>query len=96
MQSRTTHKRTIILLIGLAISQVYAQPYTLKKQTISNGGGKMFSNDTQYEINSSIGQVDASNTLTDSTNRFMLNGGFWHPKNTTPKPELIFKDGFEQ
>lgn len=80
----------------MACSQACAQPYEIKKSTINNGGGKAISNDNRYEINSSIGQVDASNTMTGSGNRFTLNGGFWHQKDTAPKPELIFKNSFEQ
>lgn len=92
----TSHKRTFILLIGLTVCQVIAQPYVLNKQTINNGGGKMTNANNQYEINSSIGQVDASHTMTDMNNRFTLNGGFWHQNPTIIKPELIFKNGFEQ
>ncbi len=41
-----------------------------------------------YEMNSSIGQVDASNEM--SSGSFSVNGGFWH-ENT----DLIYKNGFE-
>ena len=79
-----------VIILGLAFSQTFAQ-YEIKKFTINNGGGKMTGG--IYEINSSIGQVDASNNLVGGN--YMLNGGFWHKKDTTPQPELIFKNGFE-
>ncbi len=79
-----------VMILGLALSQSFAQ-YEIKKYTINNGGGKMTGG--IYEINSSIGQADASNTLVGGD--YMLNGGFWHKKDTAPQPELIFTNGFE-
>ena len=41
-----------------------------------------------YEMNSSIGQVDASDQMINGN--LSINGGFWHENN-----DLIFKNGFE-
>ncbi len=83
-------KNVLFLLLALAMGQAYAQ-YEIKKYTINNGGGKMTGGN--YEMNSSIGQVDASGTLTGGN--YALNGGFWHKVDTTPQTDLIFTNGFE-
>jgi len=86
LNKRFKYKKIIALLIfGLAASQALAQ-YQMNKYSINNGGGKISGG--SYEIKSSIGQVDASNTL--SNGNYSLNGGFWHKNN-----DLIFKNGFE-
>ncbi len=79
-----------VLTMCLIATHVFAQ-YEIKKYTINNGGGKMSGG--QYQLQASIGQVDASSTL--SQNNYSLNGGFWHKVDTTPLPEDLFKDGFE-
>ncbi len=84
------NKAIIVMLMCVITTHVFAQ-YAIKKYTINNGGGKMSGG--QYQIQGSIGQVDASNTL--SQNNYSLNGGFWHKTNTAPLPEDLFKDGFE-
>ena len=78
----------LFLLMFLAVNQAYGQ-YNLKKYTINNGGGKMTGG--VYEMNSSIGQVDASNLQTGGN--YSLRGGYWQQK--TPQAELIFENGFE-
>ncbi len=83
-------KNILLLLVALAISQAYGQ-YEIKKYSINSGGGE--TSGGVYEINSSIAQVDASNTQTGGI--YSLNGGFWHKVNATPQPELIFTNGFE-
>ena len=79
-----------LLILTLVLSQGFAQ-YEIKKYTINNGGGKMTGGN--YEMNSSIGQTDASSTQTGGN--YSLNGGFWHKTDTTPQAELIFTNGFE-
>jgi hypothetical protein len=83
--------RTFFVVITCLIATRVIAQYEIKKYTINNGGGKMLGG--QYQMQGSIGQVDASNTL--SQNNYSLNGGFWHKKNTVPLPEDLFKDGFE-
>jgi outer membrane lipoprotein-sorting protein len=83
-------KKRLLLISLLVFSQGFAQ-YDIKKHTINNGGGKMTGGN--YEMNSSIGQVDASSTQTGGN--YSLNGGFWHKTDTTPQSELIFTNGFE-
>lgn len=91
MTKRIKYKKLfLIFILGMAFSQTFAQ-YEIKKYTVNNGGGKMTS--TSYEMNGSIGQVDASKAQTSAT--YSLNGGFWHEKDNTPQPELIFANGFE-
>ncbi len=83
-------KKVTLLVLSLAMSQAYGQ-YEIKKYTINSGGGK--TSGGVYELNSSIGQTDASPVKTGGN--YTLNGGFWHPKDTTPQTDLIFSNGFE-
>ena len=83
---KSKRAKTLLLALGLlAFSQSFAI-YTMKKHSINSGGATMSGG--SYELKSSIGQVDASKTLTNGS--FKLNGGFWHENN-----DLIFKNGFE-
>ncbi|MCF6287753.1 MAG: hypothetical protein L3J53_00765 [Proteobacteria bacterium] len=75
----------LLFLLGTAFSQAFAQ-YEMKKHTINSGGANMTGGN--YELKSSIGQADASNTLSGGS--FSLNGGFWQQNN-----DLIFKNDFE-
>ena len=96
---RTKIQRKYILLALILNSIVicsYAQPYEIKRFTINNGGKSMKSDNNQYEMNSSIGQVDASKPQTDDSSQYKLTGGFWHKNNNLPLPDLIFKNSFEQ
>ena len=83
-------KILVITVLALIANLSFAQ-YEITKHTINNGGGKMTGGN--YEMNSSIGQVDASNPQTGGN--YSLNGGFWHKTDNTPLPELIFTNGFE-
>lgn len=78
-------KLVILLVLGLAFTQAFAQ-YTISKHTINNGGEKMTGG--LYEMNSSIGQVDASNRM--SNGNYSVTGGFWHEN-----VDLIYKNNFE-
>ena len=79
-------KSLVVLVISLLVfSQSFAQ-YSMRKYTVNSGGATMSGG--QFEMKSSVGQVDASNTL--SQGNYQLNGGFWHKNN-----DLIFKNGFE-
>lgn len=62
--------------------------FEISKSTIDAGGGK--STSTNYKINSSIGLTSASSKITGAT--FSIKGGFWA---STPRPDDIFSDGFE-
>ena len=78
-------KIILILVVGMAVSQAFAQ-YEMRKYSINSGGSKM--TEGSYEMNASIGQTDASGKL--SAGNYSLDGGFWHENN-----DLIFKNGFE-
>lgn len=78
-------KALLVFIFSLVYSQSFAG-YAIQKHTINNGGSKITGG--RYEINASIGQADASSTM--SNGAYSLNGGFWHENN-----DLIFKNGFE-
>jgi len=75
----------IVLMLGMTFSHVFAQ-YSISKHSINSGGAEMSGG--TYEMKASIGQIDASNQM--SNGNYSVNGGFWH-ENT----DLIFKNGFE-
>ncbi|WP_395373532.1 hypothetical protein [Marinicella sp. W31] len=81
-------KTKIFLCVFLAcISLGYAHAqYEIKKHTINNGGGTLTGG--SYELNSSVGQVDAN--MSQSNGQYTINGGFWQENN-----DLIFKNSFE-
>ncbi len=76
----------LVLIIAMFFSDVFAQ-FDIQKYTINNGGGKMTGG--SYEVQSSIGQTDASSTKLIGGG-FSLSGGFWQENN-----DLIFKNGLE-
>jgi len=82
---KTAKKIIYVIVISLFLNQAYAQ-YAIKKHTINNGGGKLTGG--SYELNGSVGQIDASNSMSGGT--YTINGGFWQENN-----DLIFKNGFE-
>lgn len=96
MQQKSMYILCVILLLGLITNISHAQPFEIKRFTINNGGRLMKSDNNQYEMNSSIGQVDASKDQVDNSNQYKLTGGFWHKNNNHPLPDLIFKNSFEQ
>ena len=77
----------LFVLIGVVAGQSLAG-YEIAKYTINSGGSKMTSS-SGYELNASIGQIDAVSNLT-SPNNYSLKGGFWASNN-----DLIYKNGFE-
>ena len=86
MKIYTFHNKIVFLLVlSMVFSHAFAQ-YSIRKYTINNGGEKVSGG--TYELNASIGQVDASSTM--SIGAYSLKGGFWHRSNN-----LIFKNGFE-
>ncbi len=89
-QNNRLNKKGFILILGLVASQSFAQ-YEMKKYTINSGGSNMTGGN--YEMNSSIGQVDASAEQTGGN--YSLTGGFWSKSDNTPQGELIFTNGFE-
>ena len=76
----------IVMILGLAFSQVFAQ-YSISKYSINNGGATEMIGG-RYEMNASIGQVDASDQMSNAN--YSVNGGFWN-ENT----DLIYKNGFK-
>ena len=74
-----------ILILCMVFSQALAQ-YEIRKYTINSGGSTI--SEGQYELTSSIGQIDASNTQANGD--YSLNAGFWQESN-----DIIFKNGFE-
>ncbi len=83
-------KKKLILCGLISINQSIAQ-YEMKKHSINSGGGA--STGGGFSLNASIGQVDASNTITGGS--YSLNGGLWHQTQATNTEELIFNNGFE-
>lgn len=82
---RKFKKSIYAIAIGLMINQAYGQ-YDIKNHSINNGGGK--SSGGAYELNASIGQSDASSSM--SNGAYSLSGGFWQQNN-----DLIFKNEFD-
>ncbi len=63
-----------------------ANNYSINKYTLSSGGGVISGGD--YQLNSSIGQIDAGEKATGGNYEFR--GGF-----LTGSSDLIFRNGFE-
>lgn len=89
MKNVFNKKSILIVMLIVLFGQAFAQ-LEIKRSSINSGGGSMTGGN--FEMHSSMAQVDASATQTGGN--FSLNGGFWH-KDNTPKPELIFANGFE-
>ena len=88
---KVTHTRRLLLVLScLLASQALAQ-FSMKKHTINSGGAKMTGG--SYQLTSSIGQVDASNTLVGGT--YSFKGGFWTHGTNTNTNEIIFENSFE-
>ncbi|MFK8013592.1 MAG: hypothetical protein AB8B80_16255 [Marinicellaceae bacterium] len=87
MLSRTfKYKKTVFLImLVMAVSQSYAQ-YEIRKYSINSGSSTI--SEGQYEMTSSIAQVDASNEL--SSGDYTIRAGVWQ-QNT----DLIKRNGFE-
>lgn len=65
--------------------------FKITKSTIDAGGGE--SEGGSFVVTGTIGQADASNKLIGGG--FALTGGFWSSGVVMPKPDAMFKDGFE-
>ncbi len=78
-------KIVFFLIFGMAMSQSFAQ-YEIRKYSINSGGSTI--KEGQYEMTSSIAQVDASNEL--SSGDYAIRTGIWQ-ENT----DLIKRNGFE-
>jgi hypothetical protein len=81
----------LVLLFLIMSAYSYAQKgatFAVSKSTIDAGGGK--SDGTSYSINGSIGQTNASSKISGTS--FSIKGGFWV---STPRPDSLFSDGFE-
>ncbi len=82
---KTSKNLVYAVAISLVVNQAYAQ-YEIKKHSVNSGGGKLSGG--SYELNSNIGQADASTRM--SNGAYSLVGGFWHENK-----DLIFKNNFE-
>ena len=85
MRKQKLKLNTVCFILCLTASQSFAA-FEIRKYSINSGGSNI--NGGNFEMKSSIGQVDASHTM--SGGNFQLNGGYWH-KNT----DLIFNNDFE-
>ena len=84
------NKYLVFLLASLFFGQAVAQ-YEIKKHSINNGSTTVKGSD--FEMRSSVAQVDVSKTLVGV--RFELTGGFWTAIESPKNSDLIFEDGFE-
>jgi hypothetical protein len=66
--------------------------YELTHSTIAVGGGR--STGGSLEVNGTIGQHDAAPRL--AAGGLTLQPGFWTAAESEPRPDAIFRDGFEQ
>ncbi|MFK8012189.1 MAG: hypothetical protein AB8B80_09130 [Marinicellaceae bacterium] len=66
--------------------------FEIKKFTLSSGGGVITAGN--YNVISSIGQVDAGPKL--SGGNFEFRGGFLTGNSGTGNPDVIFENSFEQ
>ena len=87
-QYQTIIKSVLIIILIIAINQSMAQgdSYQVKRHSFNNGGSSMTGG--SYQLKSSIGQTDASSTLSGGI--YNLNGGFWQQNQ-----DLIFNNNFE-
>ncbi len=67
--------------------------YTLKKFTLSSGGGVMTDTGSIYKVTGVIGQIDAGHNATASP--YVFKGGFLQGASATNTGDPIFKNGFE-
>jgi hypothetical protein len=66
-------KTSIFILSVLLAATGYAQPYSIDWHKLSGGGGT--STGATYQVTGTIGQPDASATMTGGS--YSLTGGFW-------------------
>lgn len=83
-------KKYLFIVLLLLLNTSSAQ-FEIRKHSINSGGAKM--EGSSFSLQSSIGQVDASKTMSGVS--FVLNGGFWHKKIATSATNQIFKNSFE-
>ena len=76
----------MLMILNISFAQ-----FEMKKYSINSGGNTLSGGG--FTLKSSIGQVDASNTITGGS--FALNGGFWHSTEPVILTELIFSNEFE-
>jgi hypothetical protein len=68
-------KKTIILLAFLIPAIAFAQSYSIQWYKIAGGGGTSASANGQYSVSGTIGQPDASTSM--SGGNYSVTGGFW-------------------
>ncbi len=101
--SRVRGKRRYTAVLAGAAAGVFclyglpaqALDFTLAWWSI-DGGGEVLSqsNDQQWQLSGTLGQWDGTAPEASSGAGWTLTGGFWHNVDAV-KPEIIFRDGFE-
>jgi hypothetical protein len=82
---RRSKSALLLIILGFAINQVYAQ-YEIKKYTLNNAGTTLKTG--EYQLSATMGQTDSGQNL--AAGSYSLSGGFWQQNN-----DLIFKNGIE-
>ena len=90
IQMKTFTVTALLSIINLANAQTGGD-FIITKSTIASGGGS--SNGGNFSVSSTIGQANASDSSAGGD--FSLSGGFWAIGVIIPKPDEMFKDGFE-
>lgn len=80
-------KWPLLAALLLVPAMLFAQQYSIDWYTIAGGGGT--STNSQYSISGTIGQPDASGTMTGGN--FSMTGGFWaiYAVQTPGVPDLL-------
>ena len=78
-------KMFLLVLLVFSTNQTLGA-FQISTHTISSGATKMTGQ--RFQLNASIGQVDANTTL--SSSRYQLSPGLWQQNN-----DLIFTNGFK-
>jgi hypothetical protein len=77
----------------LAASQLSSASYSVENWTM-DAGGTSVAISSSYSASMTVGQPDASNILNSAS--YQAVGGFWGPLELpSPKPDLMFRDSFE-
>lgn len=77
----------------LAASQLSSASYTVDIWTMDAGSASVATS-SSYSASMTVGQPDASGILISAS--YQVVGGFWGPLEAAPpKPNLIFRDSFE-
>ncbi len=88
---RTTMQVALVVATLAATSLLWAQSYTITRQTNDSGGGEQVG--AQFSMHGTIGQPDASSVVASAN--YQLSGGFWPGSVNQDLPDGLFSDGFE-